>query len=369
MFCQIQPKSNLLVNIFINNSNYCSPTVWLHLVIMSRDVPRLFILVLKEIAKSPSKYINIESYIKAKALYGEVCKDLDLCQLLIDYITEAGRLADTVIPLGIYEADRVSLHFRNSKLSVKYISEVIDICTNLEVTTALSTSSLIYHSSFNSKDINLSGTFQVDDKLISYIWTRCKNLKSLNIQNCRKVTDKSLQCLATPPSQLNALHVGGCLNLTENGLISFIKSNIGSKLSRFFVCGISISNSTLMLIAKNMPNLTQLGISYANINEEHLKVLLQNTKTASGGTFGSQLEVLHMAWVGYRTTSTATANAVALYDPSEPTTATTISSDFFIDFLPNICPILYELDVSGLKGVNSTSLAHYVDARLDLVRS
>jgi hypothetical protein len=97
---------------------------------LARDIPRLSVLVLKEIAKSPAQYLTLDSYKRAIKI---VQQNVDFTQILIDYITEAGRLNDDVIPIEFFTSDRITLILRNTKLSSKYINKVIDKCPLLKV--------------------------------------------------------------------------------------------------------------------------------------------------------------------------------------------------------------------------------------------
>ena len=87
-------------------------------------------------------------------------------QVLINYVTDAGRYTDDIIPTTFFNGSRKELCLKNTKVSSKYIMKILDICPLLE-------------------DIDVSGTFLVDDDLVLNILQKCKNLKSLNIRNCR----------------------------------------------------------------------------------------------------------------------------------------------------------------------------------------
>ena len=111
---------------------------------MSREVPRLSTIVLKEIAKSPQKHLSLESYKRAKLIIPSTdlailihYKDLDLTQILVDYIAEAGRLVDDVIPIEFFHKDRKQITLKNTKLSPKYLIRVLSQCPLLEVNTNL----------------------------------------------------------------------------------------------------------------------------------------------------------------------------------------------------------------------------------------
>lgn len=101
---------------------------------MSRDIPKLSTLILKEIARSPAKYLSANcSLIQNSPLYSKIEGNFDVAQVLIDYITEAGRLVDDVMPVSLFQKDRTRLTLKNTKLSPKYVSKIIEQCPLLEV--------------------------------------------------------------------------------------------------------------------------------------------------------------------------------------------------------------------------------------------
>lgn len=54
---------------------------------MSREIPRLSTLILKDIAKNPTKYLSNKRYEKAINMFPSVATEMDITQVLIDYIT------------------------------------------------------------------------------------------------------------------------------------------------------------------------------------------------------------------------------------------------------------------------------------------
>ena len=87
---------------------------------MNREVPPLFEIVLKLIAKKPGIYMTESSLMRFNNI-SYFKKEFDMIQTLIDAITEAGRLTDEIFPLQLFRNDREILSIKNSKLTAKYI--------------------------------------------------------------------------------------------------------------------------------------------------------------------------------------------------------------------------------------------------------
>ena len=86
---------------------------------MSKDVQSLYVTVLKNISKQPVKYGSETCYKRAFSaqnmeLIGKL--NVDVVQSLVDYITEAGRLTDDIVPARLF-ANKSTLSLRNSKIS------------------------------------------------------------------------------------------------------------------------------------------------------------------------------------------------------------------------------------------------------------
>jgi len=99
----------------------------------SRDIPKLSTIILKDIARQPVKFLSAKDINYNSPVYAKIAGNFDIAQVLIDYITEAGRLADDVMPVNLFQKERTHLTLKNSKLSPKYISKIIEQCTQLQV--------------------------------------------------------------------------------------------------------------------------------------------------------------------------------------------------------------------------------------------
>jgi hypothetical protein len=87
---------------------------------MSREIPTLRDIVLKTIARYPSKCMTEEGVQKLlEALKRGQFPDEDMVQVVIDVIIESGRMADEAVPVAIYK-DRITIHLANSKISGEF---------------------------------------------------------------------------------------------------------------------------------------------------------------------------------------------------------------------------------------------------------
>lgn len=82
-----------------------------------RDVPTLQVLILKQIANTPTKCIHEDGCLKLLDALEKGCfQGTDIVQKLVDYITIAGRMTDDAIP-PVLLRQRSTLSLTNSKIS------------------------------------------------------------------------------------------------------------------------------------------------------------------------------------------------------------------------------------------------------------
>ena len=295
-------------------------------VIRKRDIHSLQTMALQVIARQPSKCCGtdelIENAIKILPINNK--SKFDFAQIIIDYITDAGRLADDVLPISVYDSQRTRLSLKNTKITGKYITKVLNKCPNL-------------------KALDMQGTFHVDDDVVLEILTKCKSLNEIILRNCRKLTDETLNHLLKHGKHLNVIDIGGAYNMTKNGINYFMSrfSNLGS-LQKLYIAGLPISNDTLDYLDR-CSSLTHLSIAYADVDEVALRASLTR--------IGNRLEYLNISWM-------ATNSGTTCYP---------ISTDFFIEFLAFACPRLTELDVCGVRNANASTLLRFLDFKLSQV--
>jgi hypothetical protein len=285
---------------------------------MAREVPTLWVTLLKFIAKQPALCID-EPRIE-RAL--RICRDNDrgkLTQALVDYITEAGRLTDGVIPISLFDSSSVSLDLKNSKLSGVYLKQLVDRCSGLV-------------------SVNISGCFQVDDDVVAHILRKCPIISEIYIQNCRKITSRTLLDIASSGRNIIAIDVGGNTNITEEGLIQFLKMYRYTSTIRFLnLSGLELTGAVLSVIAERCSSVEVLGIAYVRAQEDNVRFIIT--------ALGRKLKKLNIAWAPCGDTSQN-------YPPE------------FFDILAQSCPQLTDLDVCGVRTVTAWSLQRYIDLRL-----
>lgn len=86
---------------------------------MSRDIQSLFISILKNISRQPALHLSEGALKRAFSkrmlpLIGKL--NVDIVQLLADYIAEAGRLTDDIIPPHLF-GGKTEVCLKNSKIS------------------------------------------------------------------------------------------------------------------------------------------------------------------------------------------------------------------------------------------------------------
>lgn len=291
--------------------------------IRKNDINSLKIMALQVIARQPSKCCGSDAIMEnaMKILPNNKKGTFDFAQVIIDYITDAGRFADDVLPISVYDSQRTRLSLKNTKITGKYISKILNKCPNLQA-------------------IDLQGTFHVDDDVVLEILTKCKSLTEITLRNCRKLTDDALNHLMTHGKHLNNIDIGGAYNMTSRGINYFMTrySNIGS-IQRLHIAGLSINNDTLVSLDR-FHSLTHLSVAYGDLDEIALRTCLNK--------IGNRLEYLNISWI-------ATNSGTTCYP---------LSTDFFVEFLALVCPRLIELDVCGVKNANASTLLRFLDFKL-----
>mmetsp|Transcript_5277 Transcript_5277/g.5419 ORF Transcript_5277/g.5419 Transcript_5277/m.5419 type:complete len:327 (+) Transcript_5277:197-1177(+) len=285
---------------------------------MIREIPSLSLTLLKLIAKAPQKYIRASSIERAFKICPENIRESS-AQILSDYIAEAGRLTDEVGIIFPTSCTKISI--RNSKLSSRYINQIVDRCKNLV-------------------ELDISGCFQVTDETIRDILTKCPKLTSLNLRNCRKVTDLSLRHTVEYGKKLIELHIGGNFNITANGIRMLLLSH--SNMSNFkaiHLSGLPVTEEHIGIIQKKTKYLTSVSFAYATLSELCFKQFIH--------TVGSRLESICIGWT---TTKIETGEHV---------------SNSVLEFLVSSCPRLVIMDISGLKNVTASFIQQLVDIKIN----
>lgn len=297
---------------------------------MSRDVPTLFNLILRNVEKFPSTYIRLDYVRKALEFQQKLPNKgefLDVIQLLIDHIIKAGRMTDDIFAIESFQKNRTSIVLKNSKVTGKYVSSLAEWCPSLIT-------------------IDVSGCLQVDDDCIDTICKSCKSLQNLLIQNCRKITDDTFSVLIRSSlAQLRAVDVGGNFNITSKGVLTFINNyKYFERIKSLNFSGLILDDSILHALCMSKTcSIEQIGLGYGDFSEHSLTEFLRQC--------GATLTSLNISWLS------TTPSAIH----------TQISGDVLLEDLIRFCPRLSILDISGLKSVTSNHIQTYIDQRIQKV--
>lgn len=292
---------------------------------MNREVASLYITILKLIAKKPAEYLTedrVEKVRKNRCFDEDSTETPDFCQVLVNYITDAGRYTDDAIPVNFFTGRR-SIVFKNSKISGRYLLRAIEKCYE------------------DIESLDVSGCFQIDDDCVDIILRKCPRIVSLSIQNCRKLTDRSVMSfLEVKPLKILNLNVGGNFNIRNHSLSSFISSYpLAGQMKELHISGLPITDDILFLIANNFSEVERLSIGYGDISEVGISKLLRHV--------GSQLTYLNISWIS------SNPNSSIL----------TVTPSFLVDSLSLQCPKLTELDITGIRNLNSSHICQLIEKK------
>lgn len=231
-----------------------------------------------------------------------------------------------MFPVNAFDTGRSYLSLKNSKISAKYLIDVLKRCpllTRLDVT----------------------GCFPVDDDVISDILDLCPLIQNLCIRNCRKLTDAALVCIQKKSKCINILNIGGNINMTETGLQHFIINYPHAhSLQELHVSGLPLTPEVLGVVAKQCSSLRSLSLGYAIVTPETFKGFMEK--------IGDGLEYLSLAW----------AESVLQQDIGGGD-----NNSSLVDLVRQNCAQLVSLDLTGVKNVNSAALNQLIDYKYSQV--
>lgn len=287
---------------------------------MFREIPSLSTICLKLISKSPTNYITEELYLNINNKYINNIKLKDkITQLLINTITDSGRMSDYIIPLIGYSSNLKYLSLKNSKITGIYLIEIIEKCKELNI-------------------IDVSGCLMIDDNIVNKLLITCPLLNTIEIRNCRKLTDLSIQYLIEYGKNIIHINIGGNFNITEPGVLQLIKNHPNKHLLQSLnISGLPISENILENLSLHCTSLKYLGIGYAIISEISLRKYLELS--------GSKLEHLVISWI------------------TPPFGYTEDLSPDLLDYISRTCPKLHTLDISGLRNMTYNSILSLVETK------
>lgn len=110
-------------------------------------------------------------------------------------------------------------------------------------------------------------------------------------------------------------------------------------LKEFSLSGLSVTDDIIVLVASKCTGLTSFGMGYSDISESGLLKFFT--------IIGGQLAKLNLSW--------------------HSSVHSTISISFLLECISMYCPKLVELDVSGMRNLNSAHLVQLIEQRIQLV--
>mmetsp|Transcript_1859 Transcript_1859/g.2945 ORF Transcript_1859/g.2945 Transcript_1859/m.2945 type:complete len:329 (-) Transcript_1859:93-1079(-) len=283
---------------------------------MHREITPLSTTCMKAIAKSPSNHVN-KNYLTSSSFRAYPANLCDkVIQDLVDQITEAGRMTDNIIPVKAFTSQITVLSFKNSKVSSKYIMDVIERCPHLT-------------------KIDVSGCLLIDDSLLQRILQTCRELKTLTVTNCRKLTDSAIDHINQYGLNLYQISIGGNINITENGLLNLTSNHPNAaKLLELHMSGLPITDKVLDCIIKKCLSLRGISLGYAILGESTIRKFID--------AIGQRLESLCISWI-------------TSFNASD-----SISADL-LDHIAHTCPRLRRLEVSGLRNINVNAIQMLIE--------
>lgn len=190
--------------------------------------------------------------------------------------------------------------------------------------------------------LDVSGCFQVDHSILQEVFRDCPALTHLNLRSCRKLGQKFIEVItsmAVPP--LRSLNLGGNYNIDDQAMQCFLRGYPKLRLlQELNISGISIKDSTLLLLINQCPALRSLGLGYLDVNEQTLREVFLR--------LGGQVERLDLSWL---------STTIPSYNlPPSP--------EFLVDSLVLYCTRLKEVDLSGNRVIFAPHLVDLIERKL-----
>jgi len=126
---------------------------------------------------------------------------------------------------------------------------------------------------FNLRLLNLKRIDFIPNEYLIYIFNSCNKLKKLEITG-NYIDDSSIYVLSEYCKELEYLNLNGCINITDNSICPIIR-NCKIKSLHLAYCKL-ITNETIDYLSKFCKNLTELNLSYCNINSIYINNLVIN---------------------------------------------------------------------------------------------
>uniref|UniRef100_A0A1B6GGS5 F-box domain-containing protein n=1 Tax=Cuerna arida TaxID=1464854 RepID=A0A1B6GGS5_9HEMI len=110
--------------------------------------------------------------------------------------------------------------------------------------------------------LDLSCCARITDQALLFICNDLHGLRKLAVRNCRAITDLGVVHLKNLMN-LEELDISQCEQVTASGIQEGLCSKVNRKLRKLFMEGLNtITSTTVILLAENLPLLTHLNLSY-----------------------------------------------------------------------------------------------------------
>lgn len=129
----------------------------------------------------------------------------------------------------------------------------------------------------NLQVLDLSFTVRLTDLSLLHICDHLKQLKQLRVRRCRALTDISIKMLGDLPN-LKILDISECESITSAGVTEGIAKARNELLIELYLSALNISETAIIKVAENIPNLRVLDLSYCinHVDDICLQMVMKN---------------------------------------------------------------------------------------------
>lgn len=109
--------------------------------------------------------------------------------------------------------------------------------------------------------LDLSYTVRLTDLALIHICDTLRSLKQLKVRRCRALTDISVKMVSNL-KELEVLDISECESITSAGIFEGVAKEKQETLLELYLSALNISESAIIKVAENIPNLRVLDLSY-----------------------------------------------------------------------------------------------------------
>lgn len=110
-------------------------------------------------------------------------------------------------------------------------------------------------------ELELTFSVRFTDQALIAVAKLLTNLRVLKVGRCRAITDVGVEAIVNL-KQLSVLNVCGCKQLTSHCIVNGLALTRNDRLTELYLSALNICEIAIMCIAKNLPNLRVLDLSY-----------------------------------------------------------------------------------------------------------